>query len=164
MTAVGGSPIGLRSAPGTIRSRDTVIGSLRGITIGGDLAVRSIDELPILAVLAARAQGTTVVRDAEELRVKESDRVETTCTMLRSFGVICEARKDGFAIEGRPDGPFTPGHVHADGDHRIARSAAVAGLVASGQTVIDDAEQILTSFPSFGSALAGLGATIAAID
>lgn len=133
---------------------------LRGITLGGDLAVRSIDELPILAVIAARAHGTTVVRDAEELRVKESDRVETTCAMLRAFGITCEARPDGFVVEGQPDRPFAPGHVFADGDHRIAMAAAVAGLVASGPTVIDDADNVATSYPGFADALARLGATI----
>ena len=104
---------------------------LRGTEIAGDLAVRSIDELPILAVLAARARGTTVVRDAEELRVKESDRIATTCAMLRVFGINCEVRPDGFTVEGRPDGPLEPGNVHADGDHRIAMAAAVAGLAAT---------------------------------
>jgi 3-phosphoshikimate 1-carboxyvinyltransferase len=136
---------------------------LRGITIGGDLAVRSIDELPILAVLAARARGTTVVRDAEELRVKESDRVETTCAMLRAFGIRCEAREDGFEVEGRPDAPLGAARVQADGEHRIAMAAAVAGLVADGQTVIDDADNVATSYPGFASALADLGATIAPV-
>lgn len=135
---------------------------LRAITIGGDLAVRSIDELPILAVLAARARGTTIVRDAEELRVKESDRVETTCAMLRAFGITCEARPDGFVVEGQPDRPLAAGRVHADGDHRIAMAAAVAGLVANGQTEIDDADNVATSYPGFAAALAELGATISA--
>ena len=126
--------------------------------------MRSIDELPILAVLAARARGTTVVRDAEELRVKESDRVETTCAMLRAFGITCEARPDGFVVEGRPDRPLTAAKVHADGDHRIAMAAAIAGLVADGQTQIDDADNVATSYPGFASALADLGATIAAIN
>jgi 3-phosphoshikimate 1-carboxyvinyltransferase len=130
--------------------------------IAGDLAVRSIDELPILAVLAARARGTTVVRDAEELRVKESDRIATTCAMLRAFGVACEERPDGFAVEGRPDRPLDPGSVHAAGDHRIAMAAAVAGLVASGPTVIDDADNVATSYPGFTAALAALGAEIRA--
>ena len=133
---------------------------LRGTEIAGDLAVRSIDELPILAVLAARAHGTTVVRDAEELRVKESDRVATTCAMLRGFGVECEARPDGFVVEGRPDRPLDPAHVHAHGDHRIAMSAAIAGLVASGPTHIDDADNVATSYPGFAATLAQLGATI----
>ena len=133
---------------------------LRATEIAGDLAVRSIDELPILAVVAARARGTTIVRDAEELRVKESDRIATTCAMLRSFGVSCEARPDGFAVEGKPDEYFTPGRVHADGDHRIAMAGAVAGLVASGQTIIDDADNVATSYPGFAAALAALGVEI----
>ena len=133
---------------------------LRAIEIAEDLAVRSIDELPILAVLAARASGTTVVRNAEELRVKESDRIATTCAMLRSFGIACEARPDGFTVEGRPDRPLDPGHVHADGDHRIAMAGAVAGLVASGETIIDDADNVATSYPGFAAALTQLGATI----
>ena len=135
---------------------------LRATEIAGDLAVRSIDELPILAVLAARARGTTVVRDAEELRVKESDRIATTCALLRAFGVRCEARPDGFTVEGAPDQPFTPGRVHADGDHRIAMAAAVAGLVAAGPTYIDDADNVATSYPGFAGALATLGAQIEA--
>jgi len=133
---------------------------LRAIEIAEDLAVRSIDELPILAVLAARAQGTTVVRNAEELRVKESDRIATTCAMLRSFGIACEARPDGFTVEGRPDRPLDPGHVHADGDHRIAMAGAVAGLVASGATLIEDADNVATSYPGFATALTQLGASI----
>jgi 3-phosphoshikimate 1-carboxyvinyltransferase len=133
---------------------------LRATEIAGDLAVRSIDELPILAVLAARAKGTTVVRDAEELRVKESDRIATTCAMLRSFGIECEVRPDGFTVEGRPDRPLEPGRVHAEGDHRIAMAAAVAGLVATGETVIDDADNVATSYPGFAAALTDLGASI----
>ncbi|HEY5950699.1 MAG TPA: 3-phosphoshikimate 1-carboxyvinyltransferase [Kofleriaceae bacterium] len=134
--------------------------ALKATEIAGDLAVRSIDELPILAVLAARARGTTVVRDAEELRVKESDRIATTCAMLRGFGVACEAHPDGFTVEGRPDGPLEPARVHAEGDHRIAMAAAVAGLVASGTTHIDDADNVATSYPGFAAALTQLGATI----
>jgi 3-phosphoshikimate 1-carboxyvinyltransferase len=128
--------------------------------ISGDLAVRSIDELPILAVIAARAKGTTVVKDAEELRVKESDRIATTCAMLRAFGIACEAHPDGFTVEGRPDRPLEPGRVHAEGDHRIAMAAAVAGLVASGPTTIDDADNVATSYPGFAAALSQLGAII----
>jgi 3-phosphoshikimate 1-carboxyvinyltransferase len=133
---------------------------LRATEIGGDLAVRSIDELPILAVVAARAKGTTVVRNAEELRVKESDRIATTVAMLRAFGIACEAHPDGFTVEGRPDKPFDPGRVHADGDHRIAMSAAVAGLIASGETIVDDADNVATSYPGFAAALTQLGASI----
>jgi 3-phosphoshikimate 1-carboxyvinyltransferase len=133
---------------------------LSATEIAGDLAVRSIDELPILAVIAARAKGTTVVRDAEELRVKESDRIATTCAMLRAFGIECEVHPDGFTVEGRPDRPLEPGRVHAEGDHRIAMAAAVAGLVASGPTVVDDADNVATSYPGFAAALSRLGAII----
>jgi 3-phosphoshikimate 1-carboxyvinyltransferase len=136
---------------------------LRATEIAGDLSVRSIDELPILAVIAARAHGKTVVRNAEELRVKESDRVATTCAMLRSFGIACEEHPDGFTVEGRPDRPLAPGRCHADGDHRIAMAAAVAGLVASGDTVIDDADNVATSYPGFAAALSALGAEIRAL-
>jgi 3-phosphoshikimate 1-carboxyvinyltransferase len=133
---------------------------LRATEIAGDLAVRSIDELPILAVLAARARGTTRVRDAEELRVKESDRIATTFAMLRGFGIACEVQPDGFTVEGRPDRALDPARVHAAGDHRIAMAAAVAGLVASGETIIDDADNVATSYPGFDAAMQLLGATI----
>jgi 3-phosphoshikimate 1-carboxyvinyltransferase len=135
---------------------------LRATEIAGDLAVRALDELPILAVLAARARGTTTVRDAGELRVKESDRIATTCAMLRAFGVACEARPDGFVVEGRPDRPLAAARVHSDGDHRIAMSAAVAALVADGPCHIDDADNVATSYPGFAAALTRLGATITA--
>ncbi len=133
---------------------------LAATEIAGDLAVRSIDELPILAVLAARARGTTVVRNAEELRGKESDRIATTGAMLRAFGVACEERPDGFTVEGRPDRPLAAARVHADGDHRIAMAAAVAGLVADGPTLVEDADNVATSYPGFAAALTALGASI----
>ena len=85
-------PVVARHDSSTARARDG----------GAHRVVRSIDELPILAVLAARARGTTVVRDAEELRVKESDRIATTCAMLRGFGIQCEVHPDGFTVEGQP--------------------------------------------------------------
>jgi 3-phosphoshikimate 1-carboxyvinyltransferase len=134
---------------------------LRGTAIDGDLAVRSIDELIVLAVLAARATGTTVVRDATELRVKESDRIATTCAMLRAFGVTCHEHPDGFTVEGQgATRPLRAARVTADGDHRIAMAAAVAGLVADGETVIDDADNVATSYPGFAAALRAIGATV----
>lgn len=134
---------------------------LRGTEIAGDVAVRAIDELPVLAVLAARAHGTTTIRDAAELKVKESDRIATTCAMLRGFGVACEPRPDGLIVEGRPDRPLTAARVHADGDHRIAMAAAVAALVADGPTEVDDADNVATSYPGFAAAMSQLGAAIA---
>ncbi len=135
---------------------------LRAIEIAGDLAVRSIDELPILAIVASRARGTTHVRDAGELRVKESDRIATTCAMLRAFGVECEVRPDGFSVEGIPDRPLTAAHVAADADHRIAMAAAVGALVASGPAEIDDADNVATSYPGFAAALTALGGQVTA--
>jgi 3-phosphoshikimate 1-carboxyvinyltransferase len=135
---------------------------LRGTEIAGDVAVRAIDELPVLAVLAARAHGTTTIRDAAELKVKESDRIATTCAMLRGFGVACEPRPDGLIVEGRPDRPLAAARVHADGDHRIAMAAAVAALVADGPTEIDDADNVATSYPGFAAAMSQLGAAITA--
>jgi 3-phosphoshikimate 1-carboxyvinyltransferase len=81
--------------------------------------------------------------------------------MLRSFGVACDIHPDGFTVEGRPDRPLDPGRVHADGDHRIAMAAAVAGLVAAGPTHIDDADNVATSYPGFVAAMSTLGAAIA---
>jgi 3-phosphoshikimate 1-carboxyvinyltransferase len=133
---------------------------LHATEIAGDLAVRSIDELPVLAIVAARAKGTTHVRDAGELRVKESDRIATTCAMLRAFGVTCEARPDGFSVEGVGDRPLAAAHVSADGDHRIAMAAAVGALVAEGPAVIDDADNIATSYPGFAAALGSLGGRV----
>lgn len=135
--------------------------SLRATTIDGELAVRSIDELPILAVVASRATGTTVVRDAGELRVKESDRIASTCAMVRAFGIACEATPDGFTIEGRPDQPLAAARIDAQGDHRIAMAGAIGGLVAAGETVIDDADNVATSFPGFVAAMRALGADVA---
>jgi 3-phosphoshikimate 1-carboxyvinyltransferase len=133
---------------------------LRASEFAGDLAVRAIDELPVLAVLAARAHGTSIIRDAEELRVKESDRIATTCAMLRAFGVVCEPRPDGLTVEGRPDRPLSAARVDSCGDHRIAMAAAVAALVADGPSQIDDADNVATSYPGFTAALTQLGATI----
>lgn len=132
--------------------------------ISGDLVVRSLDELPILAVAAALARGTTVVRDAAELRVKESDRIATTCAMLRAFGVPCEERADGFAVEGSSGAPLGAGaRVHAAGDHRIAMAGAVAALRARGAAHIADADNVATSYPGFVPALAALGASLSTV-
>jgi 3-phosphoshikimate 1-carboxyvinyltransferase len=133
---------------------------LRATEIAGDVTVRAIDEIPILAVLAARAAGATVIRDAEELRVKESDRIATTAAMLGAFGVAVEVRADGLVVEGRPDRPLAAARVDAAGDHRIAMAAAVAGLCADGPTRIDDCDNVATSYPGFVAALRGLGARV----
>ncbi|HUH04252.1 MAG TPA: 3-phosphoshikimate 1-carboxyvinyltransferase [Kofleriaceae bacterium] len=133
---------------------------LRGAVIEGDVVVRAIDELPILAVVAARATGSTEFRDAAELRVKESDRIATTCAMLRAFGVEVDERPDGFTVHGVGDRPFSPATIDAAGDHRIAMSAAVAALRASGPVRIDDVANVATSFPTFAATLMELGAVV----
>ncbi len=137
---------------------------LSATVIEGDLTLRSLDELPILAVIAARASGVTEIRDAQELRVKESDRIASTITMLRSFGVQVEEREDGIVIQGAPDRLFTSARVSANGDHRIAMSAAVAGLVADGPVHIEGTECVGTSFPTFVGVMRSIGADISASE
>jgi 3-phosphoshikimate 1-carboxyvinyltransferase len=134
--------------------------ALRATPIGGELATRSIDEIPIACALAARATGTTVFSEVGELRVKESDRIAQMVSVLRAFGVNAEEREDGMAVVGRPEGRLTAARVASHGDHRIAMSAAVLGLVADGETVIDDVDCIATSFPRFVGTLRGLGASV----
>ena len=128
--------------------------------VAGDLTVRAIDEVPILAAVAARAHGTTVFADAGELRVKESDRIATTVSMLRAFGVEAEAQGDGLVVHGNPGAPLRAARVHAEGDHRIAMAAAVLALCADGPSQIDDVDNVATSFPRFVEVMRGLGATI----
>src|SRR5262249_56811204 len=99
---------------------------LRGITIAGELALRAIDELPLLAALAAHAEGETVIADAAELRVKESDRVASTVAMLRALGAGAEERADGLVVSGRARRAVAP--VDSHGDHRIAIAGAVCAL------------------------------------
>jgi 3-phosphoshikimate 1-carboxyvinyltransferase len=132
---------------------------LRGAEIGGETVPRAIDEIPIVCALAARAKGTTTIRDAEELRVKESDRVATMAHVLRAFGVTCEERPDGLVIEGR-ESPLEPATVDSRGDHRIAMTAAILGLVARAPSRITDVDCVATSFPRFVGTLRALGAEI----
>jgi len=121
--------------------------ALKGIEIGGDLVPRAIDEFPVLCVAAACASGRTVVRDAQELRVKETDRIKAMADNLRLAGVTVEETEDGMVIEG--GGGFTPFTADSRGDHRIAMSMLVAGLVTPGTSRVDDIDCITTSFPNF---------------
>lgn len=132
---------------------------LRGRSVGGELVPRAIDEIPILCALAARASGVTRIVDAEELRVKESDRIRSMVEVLRAFGVTCEELPDGLEIQGT-DAPLRACRVESRGDHRIAMTAAVLGLVADGPVQIDDVACIGTSFPRFVGTLRALGATL----
>lgn len=129
---------------------------LHGATIGGDLIPRTIDELPVLAVAACIAEGETVIRDAAELRVKESDRIVTLAGELRRLGAKVEAQPDGLAIAG--GARLHGAHVHSGGDHRMAMALAIAGLCADGPVTIDDTACIETSFPGFADALRTLAA------
>lgn len=121
---------------------------LKGARIDGDLALRSLDELPVLAVAAAFAEGTTTIADAEELRVKESDRIARVVEGLKALSVDVEEHPDGMTIQGgRP--LVGPAAINARGDHRIAMAFAVAGMVAPGGVCIEGAEAISTSYPTF---------------
>jgi 3-phosphoshikimate 1-carboxyvinyltransferase len=133
-------------------------GPLRGVEVGGEQVVRMIDEFPILAVAATQAQGITTVRDAAELRVKESDRISATVGELRKMGARIEERPDGFVVEGPT--PLQGAVVDGQGDHRLAMALTVAGLIAGGETRLLGAEYIDDSFPRFASTLRGLGAEI----
>ncbi len=133
---------------------------LAGATIAGELVVRAIDEIPIACALGARARGQSAFLDIGELRVKESDRVATMASVLRSFGVEVEEHEAALVVEGRPDRPLTACRIDAAHDHRIAMTAAVLGLVADGETTITGADVIATSFPRFVGTLRALGAEI----
>jgi 3-phosphoshikimate 1-carboxyvinyltransferase len=132
---------------------------LKGITVDGSLVVRMIDEFPIFAVAAALAEGQTIVRDAEELRYKESDRIATLCMEMLSMGVAMEERPDGFLIDGgRP--PSGGVQVQCHNDHRLAMALTVAGLASEEPTVLLGAEIIDESFPQFLGILKSLGAKV----
>lgn len=146
-----GASVGLEGArevcgepTATVVARASV---LRGTMIRGDLVPRTIDEFPILCVLAAFAQGETIIDDASELRVKESDRIRVMAEELGKLGITMEERPAGMRIVGpqRAIGARCSSH----GDHRVAMALAVAALRASGPTTIDDVECVGTSFPGF---------------
>ena len=122
-------------------------GTLKGIEIGGDIIPNIIDELPIIAVAAALAQGTTVIRDAGELRVKETDRIFAVADNLRRMGVEVEEQYDGMTIRGAET--LHGATIDSFGDHRIAMAFAIAGLFAEGETVIEGVECVDTSYPGF---------------
>lgn len=139
-------------AVGDIQVRYT---NLRGTEIGGEVVVRMIDEFPILMVAALYAQGETIVRDARELRVKETDRIAVMAAELRKLGAKIEEREDGFRIVGRQSliGATVDGHD----DHRVAMSLTIAGLLADEMTVVTDAKCASDSFPGFAKTLQNLG-------
>ncbi|MDR1998289.1 MAG: 3-phosphoshikimate 1-carboxyvinyltransferase [Candidatus Margulisbacteria bacterium] len=128
--------------------------ALKGLEISGELTVRAIDELPVLAVAAALAKGRTVIKDAAELRVKESDRIKAVGEMLRAFAVPVEETADGLLITGNPGlRPEQNIKINTYYDHRIAMAAAVLALLNKKETTISDDKCIETSFPQFEETL-----------
>ena len=125
---------------------------LHGVGIGGAIVPRLVDELPILAIAAAVAEGPTTISDAAELRVKESDRIATVAEGLLALGVPVTERPDGMVISG--GGRIHGGEISSHGDHRIAMAFAVAGLVATGDVVIGGAAAVDISYPAFWPTLA----------
>lgn len=131
--------------------------SLRGIEISGDVIPRAIDELPVVCIAAACAEGTTVIKDAQELRVKETDRIAAMAKNLRAAGVDARETADGMEIAG--GGTIAGCTVDSFGDHRIAMSMLVAGLVASDEITVTDTACIATSFPGFTTILERISRT-----
>ena len=127
---------------------------LKGGTVEGALSAALIDEIPVLAVLGAATEEGLTVRDAGELRVKETDRIRTVVENLRRLGVQAEERPDGMVIPGRQK--FRAAEFDSFGDHRIAMAFAVAALRADGPSVIENADAASVSFPEFWSTLAGI--------
>ena len=142
-----GEPAGGVEPAGDVEVRGA---PLHGITISGPLTVRSIDELPIIAVLASQADGVTEIRDAGELRHKETDRIALLESGLRLLGVPCEAIADGLTVRGPVR--LRAAHLDAAGDHRFAMAWAIAAALVpdgGGDTVIDGAEAAAVSYPGF---------------
>jgi 3-phosphoshikimate 1-carboxyvinyltransferase len=124
--------------------------ALKGIEVPAALVPLAIDEIPVLFIAAACAQGETVVTGAEELRVKESDRIAAMSAGLKSLGVVHEVLPDGMRIQGRPAGAaFGGGEIDSHGDHRVAMCFSVASLRAAKPILIRDVANVATSFPGF---------------
>jgi 3-phosphoshikimate 1-carboxyvinyltransferase len=144
----GGEPVAdihVRSAP------------LKGVHIPEELVPLAIDEFPVIFVAAACATGETVVTGAEELRVKESDRIQVMADGLQALGVNARATDDGMIIQG---GVINGGAVHSRDDHRIAMAFSMAALRAGGTITIDDCENVNTSFPNYAGLAARAGLAI----
>lgn len=154
---IGGSPLGDAAGEpiADVAARGRPLGPMR---VAGEMLVRAIDEFPILAVVAAVSPGTSYLRDALELRHKESDRVDAMERVLGAFGVSVRAHEDGLELEGVRGRPLRPARVSSGGDHRIAMAAAVLALAADGESTIEDVACADTSFPGFLVTLRALGA------
>jgi 3-phosphoshikimate 1-carboxyvinyltransferase len=122
---------------------------LQATAVGGAEVPGLIDEIPVLAVAAARAEGVTTFADAAELRFKESDRVASVVAALQAVGVAAEPRPDGLVVRGSGGRPLAGGDVDSWGDHRVAMALAIAGLDGTGPTVVAGWEAVATSYPGF---------------
>jgi len=139
-----------KSATITVESSE-----LHGTEISGELIPRLIDELPIIALLATQAEGQTLIRDAEELKVKETDRIQVVADALNSMGADIQPTADGMIIQGKT--PLKGASVHTYGDHRIGMMTAIAALIVKdGNVELERAEAINTSYPDFFAHLEGL--------
>ena len=133
----------VKSATLTVRTSQ-----LTPTEISGDIIPRLIDELPVIALLATQANGTTVIRDAEELKVKETDRIQVVADMLNDMGADITPTDDGMIIKGKTN--LNGATINTQGDHRIGMTAAVAALlVTDGDVILERSEAIQTSYPAF---------------
>ncbi len=121
--------------------------ALKGTTIEGDVIPRLIDEIPILALLATQADGKTVIKDAEELKVKETDRIEAVCRNLQALGANITPTEDGMIIEGPTK--LTGGSISSYMDHRIAMMGVISALISEEAVEMDEKDSINISYPTF---------------
>src|SRR5699024_1026096 len=121
--------------------------NLRSTTIEGDVIPRLIDEIPVIALLATQAEGTTIIKNAEELRVKETDRIAAIVDNLSRLGARIEATQDGMIIQGKT--VLRGGKIASCHDHRIAMTNVIASLIASEPVILDDSSSIAISYPKF---------------
>ena len=128
--------------------------SLKGIVIEGDIIPKLIDEIPIIALLATQAEGTTIIRDAQELKVKETNRIDTVVGELLKLGARIEATDDGMIIHGKSS--LQGGVVNSHGDHRIGMMLAIAALLSKQNVFLENPEAIAISYPKFFSHLDSL--------
>src|SRR5699024_8979571 len=136
-----------------------------GVTIEGEQVALAIDEFPAIFIAAACAEGTTILRNAEELRVKETDRIAAMAAGLTALGVDVEVFADGLAITGNPRGPgFTGARIDSRGDHRIAMAFAIAALRARAPITIDDCANVAASFPYFVALAVACGLDVSAVS
>jgi 3-phosphoshikimate 1-carboxyvinyltransferase len=131
---------------------------LKGIEIQEEQVVSMIDEIPIFTVVATQAQGETRIRGAAELRFKESDRLSSMTIELRKMGARIEEHPDGLTIEGPT--PLIGTQVSSHGDHRVAMALSIAGMLASGETFITEAEVVSESYPGFLTTFRSIGAEL----